>query len=72
MAASAMPCPMVRRMKTISSDRVLLTSDPVASPRFVLVSRTKGVDGVFQLLPLHLSICVSDFGIEVLSRHAVR
>ena len=33
----------------MSGDRVLLTSDPVLAPRFVLVSRGKGIDGVLQL-----------------------
>jgi hypothetical protein len=34
---------------TMGGDRVLLTSDPVTAPRFVLVSHGKGVDGVLQL-----------------------
>ena len=34
---------------TMSGDQVLLTSDPVTAPRFVLVSQGKGVDGVLQL-----------------------
>ncbi len=33
----------------MSGDRVVLTSDPVRAPRFVLVSRGKGIDGVLQL-----------------------
>ena len=35
--------------KWMSGDRVLLTSDPILAPRFVLVSRGKGIDGVLQL-----------------------
>src|SRR4051794_22752582 len=34
---------------TLSGDRVLLTSDPVVAPRFVLVSRGRGVNGMLQL-----------------------
>ena len=34
---------------TMSGNQVLLTSDPVIAPRFVLVSHGKGVDGVLQL-----------------------
>jgi hypothetical protein len=34
---------------TMIGDQVLLTSDPVIAPRFVLVSHGKGVDGVPQL-----------------------
>jgi hypothetical protein len=34
---------------TMSGDQVLLTSNPVIAPRFVLVSHAKGVDGVLQL-----------------------
>jgi hypothetical protein len=34
---------------TISGNRVLLTSDPLRAPRFVLVSRGKGVDGLLQV-----------------------
>jgi hypothetical protein len=34
---------------TTSGDRVLLTSDRVNAPRFVLVSSSKGADGRFQL-----------------------
>jgi hypothetical protein len=33
----------------ISGNRVLLTSDPLRAPRFVLVSRGKGVDGLLQV-----------------------
>jgi hypothetical protein len=33
----------------MSGDHVLLTSDPVMAPRFVLVSRVKGVDGTLRL-----------------------
>ena len=33
----------------LSGDRVLLTSDPIVAPRFVLVSRSKGIDGVLQV-----------------------
>jgi hypothetical protein len=35
---------------TSSGGAVLLTSDPVTAPRFVLVSRGKGPDGVLQLI----------------------
>jgi hypothetical protein len=34
---------------TMSGDQVLLTSDPVTAPRFVLVSHGKAVEGVLQL-----------------------
>jgi hypothetical protein len=34
---------------TISGDRVLLTSNPVTAPRFILVSRGKAPDGMLQL-----------------------
>jgi hypothetical protein len=34
---------------SISGDRVLLTSDPVTPPRFVLVSRDRAADGVLQV-----------------------
>jgi hypothetical protein len=34
---------------TMSGDQVLLTSNPVIAPRFVIVSHGKGVDGLLQL-----------------------
>ena len=34
---------------TVSGDQVLLTSDPVVAPRFVLVSHSRGTDGVLQV-----------------------
>src|SRR4051812_12544696 len=34
---------------TLSGDRVLLTSNPVTAPRFVPVSRGRGIDGMLQL-----------------------
>jgi hypothetical protein len=34
---------------TLRGDRVLLTSDPVTAPRFVLVSQTKGATGVLRI-----------------------
>src|SRR4051794_17854389 len=34
---------------TLSGDRGLLTSDPVFAPRFVLVSRGRGVNGMLQV-----------------------
>jgi len=34
---------------TVSGNQVLLTSDPVVAPRFVLVSHNKGADGVLQV-----------------------
>jgi hypothetical protein len=34
---------------TLSGDRVLLTSDPISAPRFVLISRGKSPDSVLQL-----------------------
>lgn len=34
---------------TMSGDRVLLTSDPVTAPRFVLVARSKGAESLLQL-----------------------
>src|SRR5947209_3621774 len=34
---------------TMSGDRVLLTSDPIVAPRFVLVSHGKGVGGTLQV-----------------------
>jgi hypothetical protein len=35
---------------TVSGDQVLLTSDPVVAPRFVLVSHGKGAAGVLQIM----------------------
>ena len=35
---------------SVSGDNVVLTSDPVTAPRFVLVSRAKGADGVLQVM----------------------
>lgn len=34
---------------TINGNQVLLTSDPVVAPRFVLVAHNRGADGVFQI-----------------------
>src|SRR4051794_35389047 len=34
---------------TLSGDRVLLTSNPVTAPRFVLVSRGRGSGGILQI-----------------------
>src|SRR5436305_15144999 len=34
---------------TMSGDRVLLTSDPIVAPRFVLVSHGRGVGGMLQV-----------------------
>jgi len=35
---------------TLRGDEVLLTSDPVVAPRFVVVSRTKGTDGLLRII----------------------